>query len=54
MNCPMNVVSYAQIALKKLSFQARPANAHVQLYHAYDCTYTLDGLASGYYGNWSF
>ncbi len=29
-NCPMNVVSYAQIAFKKLIFQARPANAHAE------------------------
>ncbi len=29
-NRPMNVVSYAQIAFKKLIFQARPANAHAQ------------------------
>ncbi len=27
-NCPTNVVSYAQIAFKKRIFQARPANAH--------------------------
>ncbi len=27
--CSMNVVSYAQIAFKKLTFQAKPANAHV-------------------------
>jgi len=27
-NCPMNVVSFAQIAFKKRIFQARPANAH--------------------------
>ncbi len=26
-NCPMNYVPYAQIAFKKLIFQARPANA---------------------------
>ncbi len=26
-NCPMNVVSYAQIAFKKRIFQARPADA---------------------------
>ncbi len=29
-NCPMNVVSYAQIAFKKLIFQARPANVHAE------------------------
>ncbi len=29
-NYPMNVVSYAQIVFKKLIFQARPANAHVE------------------------
>ncbi len=29
-NCPMNDVSYAQIAFKKLIFQARPANAHAE------------------------
>ncbi len=29
-NYLMNVVSYAQIAFKKLIFQARPANAHVE------------------------
>ncbi len=29
-NYPMNVVSYAQIAFKKLIFQARLANAHAE------------------------
>ncbi len=29
MNCPVNVVSYAQIAFKRLIFQARPANVHL-------------------------
>ncbi len=29
-NCPMNVVSYAQKAFKNLIFQARPANAHAE------------------------
>ncbi len=29
-NCPMNVVSYAQIVFKKRIFQARPANAHAE------------------------
>ncbi len=28
MNCPINVVSYAQKQFKKLIFQVRPANAH--------------------------
>ncbi len=42
-NCPINVVSYAQIAIKKLIFQARPANAHAESKRAYDCT--LAGLA---------
>ncbi len=31
MNCPMKVVSYAQIVFKKRIIQARPANAYVQL-----------------------
>ncbi len=31
----MNVVSYAQIAFKKLIFQARPASAHAELQRAY-------------------
>jgi len=30
MNRPINAVSYAQIALKKLLFQTGAANAHVQ------------------------
>jgi len=29
-NCPMNVVSYAQIAFRKHIFQARPANTHAK------------------------
>ncbi len=29
-NYSMNVVSYAQIAIKKRIFQARPANAHAE------------------------
>ncbi len=29
-NCPMNVVSYAQIVFKKRIFQARPANARAE------------------------
>ncbi len=29
-NYPINVVSYAQIALKKRIFQAKPANAHAE------------------------
>ncbi len=35
MSCLMNVVSYAQIAFKKLIFQARPASAHAELQRAY-------------------
>ncbi len=29
-NCPKNVVSYAQIAFKKRIFQARPGNVHAE------------------------
>ncbi len=29
-NCPMNLVSYAQIAFKKLIFQATLANMHAE------------------------
>ncbi len=29
-NCPMNVVSYAQIVFKKRIFQARAANVHAE------------------------
>ncbi len=54
MNCPMNVVSYAQIAFKKLIFQARPANAHAYLQQAYDCARAAAAPAPGFYGNWSF
>ncbi len=42
----MNVVSYAQIAFKKLIFQARPANVHAQSKRAYNCTCGLTGGAA--------
>uniref|UniRef100_A0A8C1YSS9 Si:dkey-205h23.2 n=1 Tax=Cyprinus carpio TaxID=7962 RepID=A0A8C1YSS9_CYPCA len=32
MNCPLNVVSYAQIAFKMFIFQARPANHNCNTY----------------------
>ncbi len=34
-NCPMNVIYYAQIAFKKLIFQAGLANVHAESYLAY-------------------
>ncbi len=44
----MNLVSYAQIAFKKLIFQAGLANA-ITTAHAH-----LASLASGFYRNWRF
>ncbi len=40
----MNVVSYAQIAFKKLIFQTRPANVNAQSKRAYNCACSLTGL----------
>ncbi len=54
MNCPMHVVSYAQIAFKNLIFQARPASVHAKLQRAHDCAHAAAGPAPGFYGNRSF
>ncbi len=40
MNCPMNVVSYAQIAFKKVIFQVRIANANAY----FQCALLVNGL----------
>ncbi len=37
----MNVVSYAQMAFKKLIFQARPARAHAEVQRAYDSRFKI-------------